>query len=298
MVYGKTHISYETWKKVHFAGFFVFPLAFLHSFLIGTTVQRGPMPLFWLVLLLLYLWAIFNRINRRYKLRRNPFTVRTVSKEAEKIWSLHFKGSHKGFSPGQFMLARLVRNGRVSEPHPFTIASEPTEKSLSICVKEVGDFTNAIGGTTSNDTAYIDMPYGVFSFHYHDNERLVFIAGGIGITPFMSMLRDIYARKLKKRVTLLWGIKTEKEIVFRDELDRMASELEGFKVVYVLSRQENWQGEKGRIGRSVLEKHVERFHEGEFFLCGPPSMMKDVKKIIKDLGVSRKRIQTENFALR
>jgi ferredoxin-NADP reductase len=142
------------------------------------------------------------------------------------------------------------------------------------------------------------MPYGTFSFLYHDAESLVFIAGGIGITPFISMLRYIYDRRLEKRVMLIWSNKTEKDIVFRDELEKMASDMPCFKVVHVMSRQDEWPGEKGRIDAEKLEKHVGSFHIGQFFICGPPPMMRAMKRTLSDLGVPKGRIHTERFALR
>jgi ferredoxin-NADP reductase len=92
----------------------------------------------------------------------------------------------------------------------------------------------------------------VFSFLQHDAKRLVFIAGGIGITPFMSMLRYIRDRKLKKELILFWANKMEKDIAFRDELEKMAAEMPSLRAIHILSRQENWPGEKGHI-------HMERF---------------------------------------
>ena len=142
------------------------------------------------------------------------------------------------------------------------------------------------------------MPYAVFSFHFHNAQKLVFIAGGIGITPFISMLQAIYEQKLDKKVTLFWGNKTEKDIVFKGKIDRMASELPGLKIVHVLSRQDDWKGEKGRINKDILEKHLNGSIEGEFFICGPPKMMEDVKKDLKSLEVHGKRIHMERFALR
>jgi ferredoxin-NADP reductase len=87
-------------------------------------------------------------------------------------------------------------------------------------------------------------------------------------------------------------------MAFRAELEKMASEMPSLKVIHILSRQENWPGEKGRIHADMLRKHVGDFEKGEFFVCGPPAMMSEVKKTLSDLGVPKKRIHMERFALR
>jgi predicted ferric reductase len=298
LLYGWIRIPYEAWKGVHRAGYFVLPLAFFHSFFIGSTLQRGPMRAFWGILALIYLSVLADKIRRRYVVRRHPFTVGAVTQETHDTWGLHFVGNHRDFAPGQFMILQLERKGKVSEPHPFTIVSSPAGKGLSICAKAAGDFTSILGKTQPSDLAYIDMPFGVFSFLEHDAERLVFIAGGIGITPFMSMLRYMRDRKLQKEVILLWANKMEKDIAFKAELDRMASEMPSLKIIHILSRQEDWSGEKGRVNADTLKRHVGNFEKGEFFVCGPPSMMSDLQKILSDLGVSKKRMHMERFALR
>jgi len=224
--------------------------------------------------------------------------VSNVTQEADDIWRLDFEGDHPDYAPGQFMFVRLEREGSISASHPFTIASSPTQKGLSICAKAVGDFTSGLRETKSSDPAYVDMPYGVFSFVYHNADRMIFIAGGIGITPFLSMLRYMKDRDLSKEVILLWGNKTEKDITFRAELNRMASEMPHLKVRYVLSRQKGGPGEKGRIDREILKKHVGDLTRGEYFICGPRPMMEDVGKALSGLGVPRRRIHTERFALR
>ena len=298
LLYGRIRIPYEAWKGVHRAGYFILPLVFFHSILIGSTLQRGPMRVFWAILALTYLAVLAGKLRRRFTVRSHPFEVAAVTQETEDTWGLHFEGNHGDYAPGQFMMLQVKREGRVSEPHPFTIVSSPSRKGLSICAKSVGDFTSTLGKTRLSEPAYIDMPFGVFSFLHHDAEQLVFIAGGIGITPFMSMLRYIRDRKLRREVILLWANKTEKDIAFRAELEKMASEMTSLKVVHILSRQGNWAGEKGRINADTLKKHVGDFEKGEFFVCGPPQMMTDIQKILADLGVSKKRIHTERFALR
>lgn len=298
LLYGKISLKYETWKRVHKIGYVIFPLAFLHSILLGSTLQKTPIKVFWFILALIYVLISAENIRRRYGLRRHPFTVTKATLETKGIWTIRFEGDHGDYAPGQFMMLQLVRKGRLTEPHPFTIASPPTRKGLAVCVKEAGDFTRDIGKTKPSDTAYIDMPYGVFSFQHFDADRLVFIAGGIGITPFMSMLRTIYDRNLEKEVILVWGNRTEKDIVFRDELERMTSEMPSLKVIHVLSRQKDWPGERGHIGPDILKKYVDEFEGREFFVCGPQLMMKSVRNALFDMGVSKRRMHMERFALR
>jgi predicted ferric reductase len=191
-----------------------------------------------------------------------------------------------------------LRNGKVSESHPFTISSSPTRDELSISVKSVGDFTSTIRNTSTSDLAYIDKPYGVFSFLNYDAKNLVFIAGGIGITPFISMLRYIYDSKLDKNITLIWGNKSFADIAFKDELEKMGSEMPSLKVIYIMSGQQDWQGEKGYVDAEKIKKYISDFNVTQFFVCGPPVMMNGVIKALKQLGISKKYIHFERFALR
>ncbi len=241
--------------------------------------------------------TIYKLWNMAY-VKKRPFKIADVVNESHDVTSLYFEGKHRDYKPGQFMIVQLIRNGKVSESHPFTISSSPTRDKLSISVKSVGDFTSTIGDTKVSDGAYIDAPYGRFSFLNHDAQDFVFIAGGIGITPFMSMLRYMYDNKLERNVTLIWGNKTEDDIVFRAELEKMSAEMSSLKVVHIMSRQEDWPGERGYVDADKLGKLIDSFQVGQFFLCGPPVMMNILEKTLRDLGVSKKRIHYERFALR
>jgi predicted ferric reductase len=298
LLYGVLPVKYETWKGIHRIAYAIFALAFIHSFFIGSDLQRWPMRILWLILAILFIGILAYKLQRRSYIRRYPFKVAGVLQETYDTWSVHFEGEHPPYNPGQFMIIQLLRDGNTSEPHPFTISSSPTGERLSISAKSVGDFTSTIGETKTTDVAYIDMPYGVFSFLNFDAKDLVLIAGGIGITPFMSMLRYIYDKKLKKNVILLWSNKTEQDIAFRKELETMASEMPSLKVVHVLSRQEGWSGERGKIDAEKLKRYVDNFHVTQFFICGPPLMMRAVERTLRELGAPKNRIHYERFALR
>jgi len=298
ILYKYVNIKYETWKNVHRFIYIVFPIAFFHSLRLGSDTQKLSLKIFWWILFGLYLIILIYKIAMRFYIRSRPFNITRVLQETHDIWSLFFKGKIKSYKPGQFLFIQLIRNGKVSESHPFTISSSPTRDELSISVKSVGDFTSTIKNCKPSELAYIDMPYGVFSFLNYDAKNFVFIAGGIGITPFISMLRYIYDTKLEKNITLIWGNKTSEDIAFRDELERMASEMPSFKIIHVMSSQQDWQGEKGFINAEKIKKHVSDFKDTQFFVCGPPIMMKNVIRDLKQLGVTKNHIHYERFALR
>jgi len=299
ILYKRIHVKYETWKNVHKVIYFVLPIAFFHSTRIGSDMRFLALKGFWWVLLGLYFIILIYKVWMRFRIRSNPFNISEVVQETYDTWSLYFRGK-KGheYSPGQFMIIRLFRNGKVSESHPFTISSSPTREELSVSVKSVGDFTSTIRDTKTSDLAYIDKPYGVFSFLNYDLKNLVFIAGGIGITPFISMLRYIYDKKLERNVTLIWGNKTSKDIAFKDELGKMSEEMPLLKIIYIMSGQDDWQGEKGYVDAEKLKKYVVDLENSQFFVCGPPVMMSKVVETLKGLGVSKHKIHYERFALR
>ncbi len=298
MLFSRVRMRYESWLGIHRIGYLILPLAFFHSFFMGTALRQGFLRAFWLTLFLCFAAILAARIKRHYFLKRNPLKVSAIRQVTHDSWSIDLKGDHAGYLPGQFMFLKLKTKGLLSDSHPFTISSSPTNKDLSILAKSVGDFTSTLSQTEPSDQAYADMPYGLFSFLNHDADRYVFIAGGIGITPFLSMLRFMRDKKIRKEVILLWANRHERDIAFRPELEKMTSEISSFKPVYVLSRQADWAGEKGRLDMEKLMRHVGDFKEGEFFICGPPKMMSDLERLLRTLGVTKGRIHTERFNLR
>lgn len=298
VLYGRLQsLSYEAWRTVHYAVYLLFPMAFFHALVLGSDLQSSPLWYFWVGLAALYGGVFAHRIWKRLDLRKHPYRVASVDRITHDTWNLGFDGGKVDRKPGQFMLLQLVREGKTSESHPFTISSGP-EEPPSVTVKSVGDFTSMIGETKVSDVAFLDAPYGVFSFINHDSKDLVFIAGGIGITPFLSMLRHIRDAGLERNVTLIWGNKTQEDIAFREEIEAMEGQIHSLKVVHVMSEEPTWQGEKGFIDEELLKRCIPDFAGAEFFVCGPPLMMQSVEASLRHLGVPKDSIHTERFALR
>ena len=204
------------------------------------------------------------------------------------------------YAPGQFLFLRPHGSGIIAEEHPFSIASSPVpDGQLRATVKESGDFTSTIGFIKPGDLATVHGPFGRFSHVLRPSNDLVFIAGGIGITPLMSMLRYMRDRRDARRVLLVYANRTPADIVFRSELESMESGgLPALKTIHILSEPTpDWVGHTGRLDLPSLEDFCGGFSGKTFFLCCPPTMTARLILGLKKAGVGLERIHTDYFGL-
>jgi predicted ferric reductase len=309
LFHGLLRVPFQWWLRAHNAfAPAILAGAFVHSWAID--IQRAPltMRLLWLGLLAAGTFAYLHlTLFQRLRARRRAMAVTDVSRVASRVWGLRMEPDSEGEGldhlPGQFMFVTLLRGrGLPSEEHPFTIASAPGQGGeLEIAPKELGDFTSTVGETEPGDRAAVMGPFGRFSYLLRpERRRLVMVAGGIGITPFMSMLRHMRDRKEDREVLLLYGNRTQSDIAFADELAGMAEGdgPPGLKVVHVLSAApEDWKGERGYIDGELLRRYVGGTDETGFYICGPPAMMEKVSGALRDMGVPAGRVHSERFSL-
>lgn len=302
-------LNYETWRVVHNLGaVLILALGFFHSWNAGGDFKIVWMKALWAGLLFVavasYLW---HRVLRTMLLRRHPYQVTEVRAEANGVWTITLaapEGIRRfDYLPGQFHFLIFQRAPNLPvEEHHWTISSSPTEAGvLRSTIKESGDFTASIGKTKPGDTALVDGPFGRFSYALHPDEReLVFIAGGIGITPLMSMLRHIRDTRSNRSVTLLYANTCESDIVFRDELAEMERDgTAGLKVVHVLSKPSNeWKGERGRLDEEKIKRHAgPELTRRSFYLCAPQGLMQLATRTLRKANVPAARIHFERFNL-
>lgn len=148
---------------------------------------------------------------------------------------------------------------------------------------------------------YVDGPFGAFSIDRHPHaEEYVFIAGGIGITPIMSMLRTLADRGDRRPLTLLYANRMWEGVTFREEIAELEQRL-NLRVVHILSAaHKSWEGERGRITPALLERHLlmpQRRDSQEVFICGPKPMMDAVERSLVSLGISVGDFHSERFDL-
>jgi predicted ferric reductase len=299
-------LRYEAWRRLHTtAAFLLLGLAFLHSWTLGDDFESVAARAVWAALLLVAWGAWFyGRRVRPHLLRRTPYRVVSVTREAPRVWTVTLEppaGRPLHYAPGQFQFLRPHGGAAPDEEHPFSIASCPSpEGFLSLTIKESGDFTATVGGIKPGDLATVHGPFGRFSHVFHPNaDDLVFVAAGVGITPLMSMLRYMRDQREARRVLLVYANHGAADIVFRRELESIqAAGFPALKIFHVLSQPPaDWDGPTGRLDTEFLRLLCGGFAGKTFFICCPPIMAAGLIRGLQGAGVGPERIQADFFSL-
>lgn len=297
-------LGYETWRVLHTAlGIGALALAQAHVSLAGLYINTPWKQTLWVVssVALLSL-VVYLRVVVPWRQRRRPWRVAGVHDAGGGTLCLDLVADgHDGlrFQPGQFAWVKVGRSAFTVDEHPFSFASSAEDTSrLSFGIKALGDFSSAIADVPEGTCVYLDGPYGAFSTDRVQAPGYVFLAGGVGITPFMSLLRTMADREDPRPVLLVYAAPAEDELAFRGEIEALRERID-LTTVYVLEEApDGWDGESGVVTADLLARHLpdERFAR-RYFICGPPPMMEAVEGALLERDVPRAHIHLEQFAL-
>src|SRR6202045_4630033 len=296
-------ISYEAWHLTHIALAVVAIMAgILHMvgsgfYLVvpGKRVLWIGLTIFWIGLLL------YVRIVKPLFMLRRPYRVSEVRKERGDTSTLvmHPDG-HPGirFSPGQFGWLTLWGSPFKITGHPFSFSSSAavTDGRVEMSIRNLGDFTSAIDKVPVGQRVYLDGPYGAFTIG-NPADMHVLIAGGVGITPMMSMIRTLADRNDTRPAILLYGSRDWESITFREELEALKARL-NLTVVHVLANPSaGWTGEQGFITPDVFKRHLPPpYADHEYFICGPDVMMDAIEKALSEMNVPLSKYHSERYS--
>ncbi len=205
------------------------------------------------------------------------------------------------FLPGQYLnLSLMVDGKRVNRS--YTIASPPSR--VGYCELTVKREERGVASRHLHDTVRagslldVSAPAGRFTFKGTESESIVMIGGGVGITPLMAKIRYLTDRGWPGEIHLVYAVKTEGDIIFRDELDYLRRRFGNLKVTVTLTRDivTSWPGERGRISPELLNRVVPRISGRRVHICGPGPMIDWVVQTLHDLGVPDEQIRIESFA--
>ncbi len=272
--------------------------------LYGSENYEDGMPRFILILSAgVYGLLLFRVKIKALVLKYKSYVVTRVIKEGEDIYSVELsprRGAVFNYVPGQFAFLSFKSEGISSEEHPFTISSSPSRPhNLLFSIRCSGDWTGLINRITPGDKAFIDGPYGRFSYLFSNgHSEYIMIAGGIGITPMVSMLRYMADCDQSKRVTLIWSNRTSRDIVFADEFSDLERRIKGLRTIHVLTRQTGVPAGAERLNRDRLAALLTGCNRKvPVFICGPYRMMKEVRSGLVAIGFVPGLIYTEEFRL-
>ena len=253
------------------------------------------MTIFWLALLL------YVRLVKPLFMLRRPYRVAEVRAERGDTTTLVMRPEdHPGFRfrPGQFGWLTLWGSPFKITGHPFSFSSsaEADDGRVEMTIRNLGDFTSAIASVPVGQRVYLDGPYGAFTIG-NPADMHVLIAGGIGITPMVSMIRTLADRGDKRPLTLIYGSKDWESVTFREELEALQKRID-LTVVHVLSQPpEGWAGEQGYISAEVFKRHLPPgYADHEYFICGPNVMMDAIEKVLGELNVPLSKYHSERYS--
>lgn len=207
------------------------------------------------------------------------------------------------YQPGQYASISFLKNGRATPARCFSIASSPTEQHvLQFAMRVKGHYTTSVTKHVKpGDIINVGGPYGGFIFNVVRDQAAVFLAGGIGIAPFMSMVRYASRLKLENDIILFYSCRSSDDVAFADELMHLEKINPHLHVIFVigegpLHRFAGHRAVNGMLNDEMVNQVLAgRYDPYSFFICGPPPFMDAMQKALLARGVHRKDIRTEVF---
>lgn len=291
-------ISQTAWQYLHVLIYVLFFLSLYHGINQGTSFKNND--LIKTIFIFLIIGTVLGIIYRtQYKLRnflKKKPRIKQIKKETHDTFTLIIKKPRNfNYEAGQFCFLKLNKN-KLYARHPFTISSAPHQENLEFTIKNTGRFTETAQNLKKNSKIKIEGPYGLFV--PEKNKNLLLVAGGVGITPFISIIKDHTHKKSKTKITLLYASKTQKDIIFKKELDVLLRKNKNLKVVHFLSR-ENKKGYEQRLQEKNFLKNTDLSKRNQkktlLMMCGPEDLKRKIKKILKEKNIRIKQKEESFF---
>lgn len=287
----RSRIAYRPWKYLHYSSYLLLPLLIIHPLGIGTfLLTSSAFKALWAIHGLSFALLVLLRIRQFATWNQRPHKLVHKERIAEDVYAYTLVPIAEPLAPkpGQFL---YIRNGFWSEEHPFSVAlHDPATGQLTLITKVTGPFTKKFTHTKVGSTVYVDGPYGVFTQNKPPkNTPITFIAGGVGITPFLQQVLN----DTDQRITLFNANRTRKNVIMRAELKKQL----GSRYIEVFSKDNVPDANKGMITAELIKKHLKNtFLDQTYYICGPPPMMQAVQNSLITHGVDPAMIHTESFS--
>jgi predicted ferric reductase len=294
-------MGYQQWLTSHKFMGPAFAAGVVHTYLANSDV-RAHEPLrdwvhimviaavgAWLYKAILYPWAAQKYRYRLHKLKEMGNGIYEINLKPD--------GPRMNYEPGEFAFISVRGNPAISkESHPFSISSSPNRHMLRFSYREAGDYTKTLKNMRPQDPVTVYGPYGEFtSFMLDEYKKQVWVAGGIGVTPFLSMLGHEVLNEDHKQIYLYYSGKKRSDLVYDEEIQRQrakATEAASGDWMHYIPHASD---DEGFLSAERFEKECGGLQDTAFLFCGPPVMMRTLKKQLMAKGVPANRIFFEEF---
>lgn len=296
----RRRLSYETWHFIHLYTYLAIVLSFGHILAVGTDFSNDPVARgYWIglygavaVLVLAFRVGHPLRLSLRHQLR-----VQNVVPEGPDVVSVYVTGRdlHQlAARAGQYFNWRFLAGDGWWRAHPFSLSAAPNGGHLRITVRSVGDGTAAVHALKPGTPVAVEGPYGTFTTVRRRQQRVLLVAGGIGITPIRALLEELHSTK--GAIVLLYRARSWDEVIFKDELDQLVQERRG-TIHYLVGRRGAEGLGQDPLSPTALRRLVPDVQQRDVFICGSAAMMQGLHESLDRLQVPRDQVHYERFAL-
>ena len=293
----RRRLGYQVWYVLHLGTYVAIAASFSHQLnsgadFIGHPLNRAlwvAMYAFVATVVLGYRVGVPIRDAYRHQLR-----VAKVVREGPGVVSIHVAGRRLGeleCEPGQFFYWRFLTPGGWWQAHPFSLSAPPTDTRLRLTVKSLGDHTHQLQRLKPGTRVFAEGPYGAFTSRRRTRRRVLLIGGGVGIAPLRALFESLPAAP--GDLTLLYRASRVEDLVFRDELDRIARQ-RGAAVHYLVGPRTM---RPDPLAAATLRRNIPDLADHDVYVCGPPGLTGTVVENLAVAGVPRRRIHSEGFEL-
>ena len=283
-------LPYDRWKVTHKFMSLFYVLGIMHVFYIDSFFEQNTLLAVYLLLLsvlgvlaFLYMSIFYGILSKKYH-----FEVKEIIRHSSRVMEISLvpQDTTLDFIPGQFCFFRFKQKGISRESHPYTICSTSSNSSIEILVKDLGDYTAKLHNLLKAGTpAILDGPYGCFNYK-QGSEKQIWIAGGVGIAPFISWAADLNSTEnIDLEIDLYYCFKNKNDGLFHGEFQKLEEKYKNFRIHRICSE------ESGHLKASDIHQPEKK----SIFICGPKNLRQTLVKDFRTLGTPGKNIYFEDF---
>jgi ferredoxin-NADP reductase len=239
--------------------------------------------------------------ERRYL----KYEIKSIEPEVEGVYTIRLRPIEKKvpvYQPGQFFMIKNDNLAKDIKPRikPYSALHPHREDELSFGIKLHQQFSNGVCKLKVKDVVECLGPFGFFTLAQplEPQTPLVFLAGGIGITPLLTMIESLNGQKDCPEQYLFYSNREKKDIAYFDTIKQIEKQNEKLKVIHTLTTQNEipqWDGERGRISVDMIKKYVKDFENAHFFMCANKDFIESMQKALEDAGIVKEKIHFEKW---